>query len=414
MDFLNSQGLDTSTNTTTELSTMDDGHGFEISMFKTADLSAEPLDADTFSSFNFLLSDPFDPNVLLDTNVNTFTLKNDGEVGVLASTENEIRNNQESVHESVHESGLGETEDVNSPASIIVGDGTIQSTELANSQLTSGLKFHSENPVLYRQSPDNCEVTTPERDAGAVHNKSLDLEEFTPKTTSIRLPSPDLPLIASSRLNLSQGSLEKNSAMHKSSMLMDSFVHPSPQPGRRRSQSMPPAEISFHRRVESGDVLDIGSPMVQRHHTTNYISRHHPYANARGNHVNVENHSPSRQPRSFPNPGGRSQPSLRKIHPRGSLTAPGSPVNHSNRDLVFNSGPENGIYVGGPERYINVSETHILGTAWQDFPVESRRLIDPIAIMQNYTRGVMSRLDLVVGTIRRDLLAFVEEPELEV
>ena len=81
---------------------------------------------------------------------------------------------------------------------------------------------------------------------------------------------------------------------------------------------------------------------------------------------------------------------------------------------MSNPGLENGIYVGGRERYINVSETHILGTACQDFPVESRRLIDPIATMQNYTRGVMSRLDWVVGAIRRDLLAFVEEPELEV
>jgi hypothetical protein len=64
---------------------------------------------------------------------------------------------------------------------------------------------------------------------------------------------------------------------------------PSPTGSRRRSQSLPPGEVSFHRRMDSGDILTIGQPVALpikrtgRRAKAPAIANYHPYDNARRN-----------------------------------------------------------------------------------------------------------------------------------
>ena len=94
---------------------------------------------------------------------------------------------------------------------------------------------------------------------------------------------------------------------------------------------------------------------------------------------------------------------------------PGSPNGHINGALPFsNSGPDYGNLAGTMrEIYLNDSEKQGVDMAAQIFPVELYRSPDSIATMQNFMQGIFSQLDLAMGKIRKDLLAFLEEPELE-
>jgi hypothetical protein len=389
-----------------------DGHDPETNVFKSTGTGAESLDSDIFSTFNFLSASPSDPRMLHDVDIDPLALNGDGEREVFESIEKEREYN----HEPFHESVSNESQDVKPPVStIIIEDATLpKAAEIVSA--ISGLKFDSANPLLYRESPENCEDTTTEKEYLTNHqSKDLNLgSNFGPRIYSTNLESTKLPHTASSKAMLPQDFPDKNSAMCNSPMWIDGLHHPPPT-GRRRSQSMPPAEMTFYGRRMGRNILPIGSPMVQRHNTTNLITRHHPYANARRNHANVEIYSPSIQVQSLPKSHNHSPHLSYNFHPGGAITVPGSPNKHIDGALSFsNSDPNHGNYIGRMcESHQTDSEKHIVNRAAQIFPAELHRSLDPIATIQKFTRGVFQQLDLVMETIRKDLLAFVEEPELE-
>jgi hypothetical protein len=155
----------------------------------------------------------------------------------------------------------------------------------AGGPLPNGMKFESNDPPLFTASPEQSpqtplKISTPSAKQQGMSSSShfQPVCQYAASTpSSFEPPSTQHEATSSAPQSFhnpfTPDCLPVNNRINH-------LAHPIPQTGRRRSQSMPPPEFSFHRRLNSGNVLSIGNPVHQRHVTAHAVPRHHPYGNA--------------------------------------------------------------------------------------------------------------------------------------
>jgi hypothetical protein len=185
---------------------------------------------------------------------------------------------------------------------------------------------------------------------------------------------------------------------------------------------MPPAEFSFHRRLESGDVLPIGQALAQRHAAANnMLPRHHPYARKGRFPGDIPPGSPTGSNlrgvgRGARGGGGASGP-WRHMHAGGAMSVPGSPDLFEHRAQMFGSdGPsyfslENDGF-RAPDQH---PRSRIAPRSFQQHPEDrlDNNLSTYATAQQHVSRIMLGHLDRAVDAIRRDLMGVGEEGECE-
>jgi hypothetical protein len=169
-------------------------------------------------------------------------------------------------------------------------------TGLEDDDTLNGLKVDSSDPLLFID-----ETELPTADVNLTNSSTMPSQELTdsPHTidpqssaSSIAQAFPDIDAVAveaSSKVGENPTNTEHTRVLRGR---QDHFEHTNALQshemqfvGRRRSQSVPPTDLSFHRRLDTGDMLHIGSPLPNRHPAST-IQRSHPYENARSKRFN--------------------------------------------------------------------------------------------------------------------------------
>ena len=243
------------------------------------------------------------------------------------------------------------------PDQTSVGSSLKPATSDEREALPKGMKVESNDPLLFTTSPEcypqeDQNPTTPVsitthiegRKSSPLHQKQE--TEHEPNTLALANSPRLIPQISPRPRPRNQQQCFVPSPFTPVHNRVASLAPAASGPtGRRRSQSMPAPEFSFHRRLESGDLLTIGRPIPSQRYSTadKVVQRHHPYelsrprANDRYN-IDLGGNGDFRSPGDLRSNGGpidneywqsfRTNPSIpqQMYHPTGIVTAPSSPA----------------------------------------------------------------------------------------
>jgi hypothetical protein len=402
MDLLSSEFMETTTNLSDLLNM--NGNDLDNELFCSAEAGADNQHSVDFSNFDFMQPSP-DSNHLHDLPLDPFDSLNDGECGAIESVESdkkiELTNHEHQDSTKAEDSKRPDGKSLALPRKNGIGE----------SGDAVGLKFDSANPVLFHPSPEPYDdsivhklLSSPQDQAG---------NQLHQRRDPANLSSNDRLHAVVSQQNPPPRAGMHSPPMRRRGQLMEGLLQMAPSSaGRRRSQSMPPAEMSFIRRLENGDVMGIGQPVPSRQNTARLPPRHHPYANARKRQATDEIYMGGHS-RGMSANRGMGQHVFRSTHRGGAMTLPNSPAEHM-------SGTSSFKYVGSGTSYFDgaipsattTDADHPMHRAAGGLAMEHQR-IDPISAIQRFSRDMLVRLDRTINSMRKEVLMFAEDPELE-
>jgi hypothetical protein len=403
MDLLSCEFMETTENLSDLLNMS--GNDLENDLFRSTEADTDTQQSMDFYAFGFLQTSPTDNSGLLDFPLDPHALKADDEGGVFESVESDKKTD---VNTADHSDSTKAKDSKHSEGN---------SSTAARPNVTDspgdavGLKPDSMNPVLFHPSPEQYNESILQNAISALQD--LSTKQYYPRgDISATSSSERLHTVLSQPIPQSRSEFH-SPAMRKRGLVMEGLLQTSPlSAGRRRSQSMPPAEMSFIRRLDNGDVMGIGQPVPPRPNSGRMPPRHHPYANSR-----------RRQPTEDMYVGGHSrgvsanraigQHVFRSTHPGGAMTLPNSPVEHLSGNSSFKHVGLGPSYFDGAISGPSANDSdHPMHRQAGSVPLEHHRL-DPITATYRFSRHMLFRLDHTINSIRKEVLMFSEDPELE-
>lgn len=291
----------------------------------------------------------------------------------------------------------------------------------------SGLKSDSRDPVLFNHSPEpyqeNAKPSKPPKTSSSndttkpqTPQKSTNSDplNFVPQYPGRgRTPAPHFQYGSPHQFTLKSSGLA-----------------PSSPPGRRRSQSMPPTDLKFHRRGASGRVqIDQTQPPMPRQQLTP-VPRHHPYDNARRMHFGQRYSNPQSPPQSIagsprvlrshgPQQGQHHQMGMgmglfHHIHPRNGIVSLPSSPEPQHQPLHDNMPGASDMAYFDTSRPVQDGIRAHRGAPRSSQPdVFPHNPYEQFAAVHKFAQITHLRLESVMDGIRRDLVQLVESPVLE-